>query len=97
MSIVLQKMPVGYPYGVSQHDPDGAYVWGGGESTNGKYQIVVAGPLHGTLDQYRDALTEWLETPVSIVLSAPLARPEPDENPQREFLSIILQPAARTN
>lgn len=92
--IVLQKMPVGDPPGICQDDPDGAYVWGGNPELQGRYQIVVVGALKGAVDDYRAALAAWLDRPVDIVESSPMDRPDPDKYPERQFLSIILQPHA---
>jgi hypothetical protein len=92
--IILSKMPRGNPPGVCQTDPEGAYVWGGGESTEGRYQIVVVGELRGPIDGYRAALAKWLGKPMQIVEVKPLERPDPDEFPDKAFLSIILEPGA---
>lgn len=87
-------MPRGNPPGINQHDPDGAYVWGGAETTQGQYQIVVVGPLVASVDDYRAALAAWLGKPVRLISEGPLGRPDPDLNPERGFLSIILEPGA---
>lgn len=91
--VILSKMPRGNPPGINQRDQDGAYVWGGTEATEGRYQIVVIGPLKASVDDYRAALARWLGKPVRLVEERPLGRPVPDDNPERQFLSLILEPA----
>ncbi len=90
---------------VRHDDPDGAYVQGGLGFQGGRYQIVVAGPLKGPVEDYRAALSAWLQKPFKIVSSETMSLflAGPDEEYRRQwranyeargpFLSIILEPA----
>lgn len=87
--IVLHKMPTG---GVAADDPDGAYVWGGNEDVQGKYQIIVVGAPVAEVDAYCAGLSRWQGKEFRVCDERPLDRPDEDPNPNRQFLSIILEP-----
>jgi hypothetical protein len=89
--IVLHKMPRD---GISQDDLDGAYLLAGTDEGAGRYQIAIAGPLVATVDDYRVALSKFLGKPMRVIDERPLLRPVPDKNPERPFLSIILEPGS---
>lgn len=88
-TILFYPWPVG---GISGGDHDGAYVQG--PNANGQYQIVVVGPLKGAVDAYRDGVARWTGKELRIFAEQPLARPVPDNNPERTYLSIGLEPAS---
>src|SRR5882724_12465676 len=67
-------MPAG---GVSLVTPSGAYVHGGNPGVDGKYQIVVIGPLKAPVDQYRAGLVAWTNKALRIVSAEPLPLPAP--------------------
>lgn len=87
--IVFHKMGRG---GLSQNDPDGAYVWGGAENTEGRYQIAVAGPLKAPVSSYVEALAAWQGKPMRLFDERPMERPVPDEKPDRAYHSIVVEP-----
>lgn len=93
--ILLSLFPQG---GVNIADPPGAYVQGGVGFKDGAYQIVVVGPMKGTVEDYGAALAAWIRRPVTVRSSEPLDPPrEPEFREDYErggFLSIMLEPAS---
>ena len=72
-----------YNQPVYLNDPDGAYI---SDEIDGKRQIIVAGDLKATVDQYVKATGIFLKTPLRLVSSMTMQQQE------RPFLSLILEP-----
>lgn len=78
--------------GVCQRDPDGAYVQG--PNGSGNYQVVVVGVPKGLPEVYCAAVSQWVGLGLKVFAAEPMLRPEPDDNPERGFISIVLTQVA---
>lgn len=82
-TIVFYALPSA---GVGLRDPDGAYL---GKEINGRFQVVVAGPLKAEVQHYARAVSAFLKRSLRITAEAPLELPLGTERP---FLSLTLEP-----
>ena len=82
-TIVFYALPAN---GVGLRDPDGAYL---GKEIDGRFQVVVAGPLKAEAQHYARAVSAFLNRPLRITAEGPLELPLGTERP---FLSLTLEP-----
>lgn len=73
-TLLFYPWPVG---GIMVEDHDGAYVQG--PNGEGRYQVVVVGPLKGEVSTYCDAVSRWVGIKMQIKETAPLEPPTADQ------------------
>lgn len=72
-TILFYPWPVG---GIMVEEYDGAYVQG--PNAEGRYQVVVVGPLKGPVSAYCDAVSCWVGIKLQIKETAPMEGPNAD-------------------